>query len=127
MRLISTILYGGAGSRHWPVSRELHPKPFIRLGDGQRPLQKALLRGAQLPGVAAVLTVTDRELFFKTEDEFRDVNAAGVEKSFVLEPLGRSIARNDPAIGIQWPIEDEPALSAKDQQAKPLARAEHFA
>jgi len=39
----------------------------------------------------------------------------------------RSIAWNDPAIGIQWPFEGEPTLSAKDQQAKPLATAEHFA
>ena len=35
LRLIPTILCGGAGSRLWPVSRELHPKPFIRMGDGQ--------------------------------------------------------------------------------------------
>ena len=39
----------------------------------------------------------------------------------------RSIAWNDPAIGIQWPIQGEPSLSAKDQQAKALAEAEHFA
>jgi dTDP-4-dehydrorhamnose 3,5-epimerase len=39
----------------------------------------------------------------------------------------RSIAWNDPAIGIQWPIQGVPALSAKDQQAKLLAEAEHFA
>ncbi|OIQ72703.1 dTDP-4-dehydrorhamnose 3,5-epimerase [mine drainage metagenome] len=39
----------------------------------------------------------------------------------------RSIAWNDPAIGIQWPIGGEPTLSAKDQQAKLLAAAEHFA
>jgi dTDP-4-dehydrorhamnose 3,5-epimerase len=39
----------------------------------------------------------------------------------------RSIAWNDPAIGIQWPIQGEPSLSAKDQQAKALAQAEHFA
>ena len=38
----------------------------------------------------------------------------------------RSIAWNDPAIGIQWPVEGEPALSAKDQQALPLAKAEYF-
>ena len=69
MRLIPTILCGGAGSRLWPVSRELHPKPFIRLGDGQSLLQKAFLRGALLPGVEEILTVTNRELFFKTEDE----------------------------------------------------------
>jgi len=39
----------------------------------------------------------------------------------------RSISWNDPAIGIQWPIQGEPALSAKDQQAKLLAETEHFA
>ena len=39
----------------------------------------------------------------------------------------RSIAWNDPAIGILWPIQGEPTLSVKDQQAKPLAEAEHFA
>ncbi len=38
----------------------------------------------------------------------------------------RSIAWNDSAIGIQWPIENEPSLSAKDQQALPLAEAELF-
>lgn len=39
----------------------------------------------------------------------------------------RSIAWNDPAIGIQWPIQGEPTLSEKDQQAKLLATAELFA
>lgn len=90
--LIPTILCGGSGSRLWPVSRELHPKPFIRLADGQSLLQKAFLRGAQLPDVAEVLTITNRELFFKTEDEFREVNQAGLGTSFVLEPFGRNTA-----------------------------------
>lgn len=92
MTLIPIILCGGAGSRLWPVSREQHPKPFIRLADGQSLLQKAFLRGAQLAGVAEVLTVTNRELLFKTEDEFREVNTAGIATSFVLEPFGRSTA-----------------------------------
>lgn len=39
----------------------------------------------------------------------------------------RSIAWNDPAIGIQWPIQGEPTLSAKDQFGKSLVDAEHFA
>lgn len=38
----------------------------------------------------------------------------------------RSIAWNDPRIGIQWPIRGEPILSEKDQQARPLADAECF-
>jgi len=92
MQLITTILCGGAGSRLWPVSRELHPKPFIRLEDGQSLLQKAFLRGAQLPGVVEVLTVTNRELLFKTQDEFREVNTVNLPTSFVLEPCGRNTA-----------------------------------
>jgi mannose-1-phosphate guanylyltransferase len=85
-------LCGGAGSRLWPVSRELHPKPFIRLSDGESLLQKAFLRAVALPGVEQVLTVTNRELFFKTEDEFREVNKTRCATSFILEPFGRNTA-----------------------------------
>ena len=92
MNLIPAILCGGAGSRLWPVSRELHPKPFIRLADGQSLLQKAFLRGAALPDVKEVLTVTNRELFFKTQDEYREVNKKQLSTSFILEPFGRNTA-----------------------------------
>ncbi|MFT5535608.1 MAG: mannose-1-phosphate guanylyltransferase/mannose-6-phosphate isomerase [Candidatus Paceibacteria bacterium] len=101
MQLIPTILCGGAGSRLWPVSREMHPKPFIRLADGQSLLQKAFLRGAQLPDVAEVLTVTNRELLFKTEDEYGEVNAAKLPASFILEPFGRNTAAAIAAAALQ--------------------------
>lgn len=39
----------------------------------------------------------------------------------------RSIAWNDPAIGIQWPLMATPVLSSKDQQASLLTNAEVFA
>lgn len=99
--LIPTILCGGAGSRLWPVSRELHPKPFIRLADGQSLLQKAYLRGAQLPRVSHLMTVTNRGLFFKTEDEFREVNTSQASASFILEPFGRNTAPAIAAAAIQ--------------------------
>lgn len=92
MNLIPTILCGGAGSRLWPVSRELHPKPFIRLSDGESLLQKAFGRGATLSGVKEVLTVTNRELFFKTQDEYRAINPLSLTTSFILEPFGRNTA-----------------------------------
>lgn len=38
----------------------------------------------------------------------------------------RSIAWDDPAIGITWPFKDQPSLSVKDQQASSLTVAEHF-
>jgi mannose-1-phosphate guanylyltransferase len=91
MRLVPAILCGGAGSRLWPVSRELHPKPFIRLADGQSLLQKAFLRAAALAGVSEILTVTNRELFFKTRDEYREVDSTH-STGFILEPFGRGTA-----------------------------------
>jgi len=89
-KLIPTILCGRAGSRLWPVSRELHPKPFITLNDGQGPLQKAFLREAGLLNVAEVITVTSRDLLSQTQDQYRSVNSANIPLSFVLEKnIGR--------------------------------------
>ncbi|MGI4847651.1 MAG: sugar phosphate nucleotidyltransferase, partial [Janthinobacterium lividum] len=92
MKLIPVILCGGSGSRLWPVSRELHPKPFIRLEDGQSLVQKAFLRGATLPGVEEILTVTNRELSFKTKDDFSEVNLDKLGTSYILEPFARNTA-----------------------------------
>lgn len=38
----------------------------------------------------------------------------------------RSIAWDDPALGIEWPLDGEPQLSAKDKVGKRLADAEVF-
>jgi dTDP-4-dehydrorhamnose 3,5-epimerase len=38
----------------------------------------------------------------------------------------RCIAWNDPAIGIEWPIQSEPVLSVKDKAGLPLAQSELF-
>jgi mannose-1-phosphate guanylyltransferase len=97
MQLIPVILCGGAGSRLWPVSRDSHPKPFIRLADGESLLQKAFLRGADLPGVREILTVTNRAISFKIEDEYGEVNKNKLETTYILEPVGRNTA---PAIAI---------------------------
>jgi len=41
--VIPVIISGGAGSRLWPLSREAHPKPFIKLADDQSLLQKTFI------------------------------------------------------------------------------------
>ncbi len=92
MHLVPVILSGGAGSRLWPLSRQSHPKPFIRLPDGQSLLQKAFLRAAALPGVERIVTVTNREFLFKTEDDYREVNGAGLSTCYLLEPIARNTA-----------------------------------
>ncbi|MDM7322294.1 MAG: mannose-1-phosphate guanylyltransferase/mannose-6-phosphate isomerase [Gammaproteobacteria bacterium] len=89
--IIPVILSGGVGSRLWPVSREVHPKPFMRLADGKSLLQKTLLRACSLPDIHEVLTVTNRELYFKTVDEYHSVNPS-VRLSYILEPFGRNTA-----------------------------------
>jgi len=90
--LIPCIIAGGAGTRLWPVSREAMPKPFMRLPDGMSLLQKTFSRASSLPGVERVLTVTNREVVFRTQDEYRQVGAARVALDFILEPLGRNTA-----------------------------------
>lgn len=96
--LIPVVLSGGAGTRLWPVSREMHPKPFMRLPDGQSLLQKTLLRVARLEGVERVLTVTNREHYFKTRDEYGSLPLAeGLGFDYLLEPCGRNTA---PAVAV---------------------------
>ncbi|MCY1394931.1 Alginate biosynthesis protein AlgA [compost metagenome] len=90
--LFPVIMCGGAGSRLWPVSREAHPKPFMPLPDGQNLLQKTLLRALALNDVSEVMTVTNRELYFKTEDEYRTLAPKPCVLSYILEPFGRNTA-----------------------------------
>lgn len=96
IKLIPTILCGGAGSRLWPVSREHHPKPFITLSDGQSLLQKAFLRGLSQRHVVEVLTVTNREFAFMTEDALTSTaipdKHALTPQSIMIEPMGRNTA-----------------------------------
>jgi mannose-1-phosphate guanylyltransferase/mannose-6-phosphate isomerase len=92
VNLIPVLLSGGVGSRLWPVSREAHPKPFMKLADGQSLLQKTFLRAASLAHVTEIITVTNRELLFKTEDDYQTVNKKKLDQSFILEPFGRNTA-----------------------------------
>lgn len=95
--LIPVILGGGVGARLWPLSRKSYPKPFIRLEDGRSLLQGAFVRAARLPGVSAMMTVTRSEIFFKTQDHYREIEEKGdgggdLTNHFILEPFGRGTA-----------------------------------
>ena len=89
--MIGVVLCGGVGARLWPVSRELYPKPFIRLGDGQSFIKKTFLMAASLPGLQGVYVVANQKLYFKLAEEYA---ASGVtpEPTFILEPRGRNTA-----------------------------------
>jgi mannose-1-phosphate guanylyltransferase/mannose-6-phosphate isomerase len=92
--LIPVILSGGAGSRLWPVSREASPKPFMKVGEGSSLLRRTFDRACDLPDVAEVVTVTNREYLFKSRDEYDRSRRTG---TFILEPFGRNTA---PAIAM---------------------------
>lgn len=87
--LIPVIISGGSGTRLWPVSREANPKPFILLPDGESLLRKTFLRASGLPDITEIMTVTNREYYFRTKDEYAD---SAMQQSFILEPEGRNTA-----------------------------------
>ncbi|HEY0289762.1 MAG TPA: mannose-1-phosphate guanylyltransferase/mannose-6-phosphate isomerase [Pseudomonas sp.] len=90
--LIPCIIAGGAGTRLWPVSREAMPKPFMRLPDGESLLQKTFKRATGLANIESLLTVTNREVYFRTVDDYRLLNKNHVQLDFLLEPFGRNTA-----------------------------------
>src|SRR5690554_2837284 len=94
MPIIPVILSGGAGTRLWPVSREGHPKPFMRLPDGKTLLSKTYDRAAALlPGGGTIMTVTNREHYFASKDQLAEARVDRHHQAhFLLEPEGRNTA-----------------------------------
>lgn len=95
--LVPVILSGGAGSRLWPVSREGHPKPFMKLPDGKSLLTKTYERAAAVMTALGrgsnLLTVTNRDYYFMSKDELLASRLeGGISGHFLLEPFGRNTA-----------------------------------
>jgi len=68
------------------------------MDDGMSLLQKTANRISSIPGVTRMLTITNREHYFKTRDEYGELPAlADIDLDYVLEPAGRNTA---PAIAI---------------------------
>ena len=67
------------------------------------------------PGFAHgfVVTSDSAEFLYKTTD-------------YWYPEFERSLLWNDPAVGVQWPIQGQPQLAAKDAAGKSLAEAEVF-
>ncbi len=88
------ILSGGVGSRLWPISRKLHPKPFIKLEDGLSILQHTFLRALNI-GSTAIVNVTGKEFIFKVKSEANTVLKIAntdLPTSYIVEPFGRGTA-----------------------------------
>lgn len=95
MKVIPVILCGGAGTRLWPLSRELYPKQLLALVDDYSLLQNTVTRCAGHPDVTAPMLVCNEEHRFLVAEQLREIE---VEASrIILEPQGRNTA---PAVAL---------------------------
>ena len=110
------ILSGGAGTRLWPLSREMYPKQLLALTSRHSMLQDTALRLAGIAGAAAPIVVCNEAHRFTVAEQLR---ALSVEPSAILlEPIGRNTA---PAVALA-------ALKAQELDANAtivIAPADH--
>jgi mannose-1-phosphate guanylyltransferase/mannose-6-phosphate isomerase len=92
-KIIPIINSGGAGTRLWPISRRMHPKPFMEVA-GKPLLTHALERAALIADEA--LIVTNQDHYYLTENLIKETPKAP-KVSYLLEPKGRNTA---PAIAL---------------------------
>ena len=92
--LTPVILSGGAGTRLWPLSRELYPKQLLALIGERTMLQQTMLRLEGLGASGPVVVCNEAHRFLVAEQ----LRQLGVEpQAVVLEPIGRNTA---PAIAL---------------------------
>ena len=92
--LTPVILSGGAGTRLWPLSRELYPKQLLPLTGERTMLQQTAARLEGL-GVCAPVVVCNEAHRFLVAEQLRQINSE--PRAIVLEPFGRNTA---PAIAL---------------------------
>lgn len=92
--ILPVIMAGGAGSRLWPLSRQMFPKQFLILNGDSSMLQSTAMR---LKGIehAPVMVICNEEHRFSVAEQFRanKIPNSGI----ILEPVGRNTA---PAIAL---------------------------
>lgn len=105
--ILPVILAGGAGTRLWPLSRELYPKQFLRLVGERTMLQHTL---ARLDGLraAAPVVVCNHEHRFIVAEQCRQVGA--VPAAILLEPASRNTAPALAAAALRAAGDGDPVL-----------------
>ena len=87
--IIPVILCGGAGSRLWPVSRQMLPKQFLPLVTGRTLLQDTAQRAKESSGGAIPIVVCNEAHRFLVQEQLAQI---GIAARIVLEPAGRNTA-----------------------------------
>jgi mannose-1-phosphate guanylyltransferase/mannose-6-phosphate isomerase len=93
--IVPVILSGGAGTRLWPLSRELYPKQLLPLVGERTMLQETLCRLEGTPDLAAPLVVCNESHRFMVAEQLRAIGH--VPTAIILEPVGRNTA---PAVAV---------------------------
>ncbi|HWX33484.1 MAG TPA: mannose-1-phosphate guanylyltransferase/mannose-6-phosphate isomerase [Steroidobacteraceae bacterium] len=93
--LVPVILSGGAGTRLWPLSREMYPKQLLALTSKRTMLQDTATRLAGVVGAQPPIVVCNEAHRFTVAEQLR---ALGLTASAILlEPAGRNTA---PAVAL---------------------------
>src|SRR5947209_18797077 len=85
-RIIPLIVCGGAGTRLWPASREVHPKQFLPLFGPHSTFQDTLLRVSDPALFERPLIITNATYRFMVQEQLAD---ACIEADVILVPLRR--------------------------------------
>ena len=94
-KVIPVILSGGAGTRLWPLSREMYPKQLLSLTGKQTMLQDTAMRLAAIAGAIPPIVVCNEAHRFTVAEQ---LHAQGIQPSAILlEPSGRNTA---PAVAL---------------------------
>jgi len=93
--VIPVILSGGAGTRLWPLSREMYPKQLLPLTGKRTMLQETAARLATIADALPPIVVCNEAHRFTVAEQLR---AMGMPASAILlEPAGRNTA---PAVAL---------------------------
>lgn len=85
-RIIPLIMCGGAGTRLWPASREVHPKQFLPLFGARSTFQETLLRVSDTALFERPVIITNNAYRFMVLEQLAEI---GLEADVLLEPMRR--------------------------------------
>lgn len=87
--LTPVILCGGSGTRLWPLSRKLYPKPFVTLNNGRTLFESTLERVQLLKDLAAPMLISNEDYRFYILEILDRMN---INADIILEPGSRNTA-----------------------------------
>ena len=85
-RIIPQIMCGGAGTRLWPASREVHPKQFLPLFGTRSTFEDTLMRVSEATLFERPIIITNNAYRFMVLEQLAEI---GLEADVLLEPMRR--------------------------------------